>query len=243
MSALVSTLREGIVLHQFGERGGELHLVLAVFEAEPDGEHRHWSGRPLGLHGPALFGADRLPRPDAVEPAQRHRVAGAASPALDGLLAAQGEDTGRTLIAAVGADDDRAIAELPRQDARQRELAAVRGMQRLHHVGRRPGVLELQPARRHLDRRRLMAQRLEQAEDAVVVARRAEQHRTDQAVAKLLRQVLEDPVARRWQVGKELLHKLVVVVGELLQHMEARFLLALADRLGSSTISEGAPVR
>ena len=64
-----------------------------------------------------------------------------------------------------------------------------------------------------------------QPEDAMVVARRAEQHRADEPVAEFLRQVLEDLVARGRHVGEQLLHQLVVVVGELFQHVETRFLL------------------
>ena len=70
--------------------------------------------------------------------------------------------------------------------------------------------------------RRLMAQRLQQPQDAVAVLGRAQQHRHDQAVLHLLDEIGEHLVARRLHVRQQLLHQLVVVVGELLQHMEAR---------------------
>ena len=65
---------------------------------------------------------------------------------------------------------------------------------------------------------------------------------------QLLDEVGEDLVARRLHVGEQLLHQLVVVVGELLQHLEARFRLALLDArrhldhlgLGVLAIDEGA---
>ncbi len=66
----------------------------------------------------------------------------------------------------------------------------------------------------------------------MVVACRSEQDRADETVAELLRQILEYLVARRLHVGKQLLHQLVVVVGKLLQHVEARLFLPLGHRLG-----------
>ena len=83
-----------------------------------------------------------------------------------------------------------------------------------------------------LDERRFVPDRLQQPYDAVAVLRRAEQHRTDQPVAHLLGEVLEDLVARRRHIAEQLLHQLVVVVGKLLEHVEARFLLASFDVLG-----------
>ena len=80
--------------------------------------------------------------------------------------------------------------------------------------------------------RRLVAQRLEQAEDAVAGLRRAEQHRADHPVAQLLAEIVEHPVARRRHVLQQLLHQRVVIVGELLQHREARFLLQRRERVG-----------
>src|SRR5262249_19719499 len=57
--------------------------------------------------------------------------------------------------------------------------------------------------------------------------RRAEQNGTDEPIAQLLAEIVEDLVLRRLNVAKELLHQLVVVVGERLQHREARRLLAV----------------
>ncbi len=50
---------------------------------------------------------------------------------------------------------------------------------------------------------------------------------TDQAFAQFLGQIVEDLVARRRNVLEQLLHQLVVVVGQRLQHGEARGLLAV----------------
>ena len=79
-----------IVLDQLGERRRELHLVLAVLEAKPGGEHRRRRWRSLDLHGAALLGADGLARLDAYrdDPAQRCRRPWPVD-ALHRLLAAQ----------------------------------------------------------------------------------------------------------------------------------------------------------
>jgi hypothetical protein len=72
-----------------------------------------------------------------------------------------------------------------------------------------------------------MAQRLHQAQHAVLADRRAEQHRADQALAQFAGEIVEHGIARRLDVFQQLLHQRVVVVGEFLQHGEARFLLAV----------------
>jgi hypothetical protein len=96
----------------------------------------------------------------------------------------------------------------------------------------RLGVLELEALGRLVDERCLVAQGLQQAQDAVAVLGRAQQHRHDQSILHLLDEVGEHLLARRLHVGQKLLHELVVVVGKLLQHLEARFRLALLDRRG-----------
>ena len=79
------------------------------------------------------------------------------------------------------------------------------------------------------DARRLVAQRLQQPQHAVGARRRPHQHRADQPVAQFLGEIVEHLVARRRDVVEQLLHQLVVVVGERLQHGEARVLLAVRD--------------
>ena len=116
------------------------------------------------------------------------------------------------------------------------------------HVRRGLGVLELQAPGRGVDERRLVPQRLQQPQDAVAVLGRAQQHRHDQALAQVLGEIGEHLVARGLHVGEQLLHQLVVVVGELLEHLEARLGLALLharrhlDHLGLRlrAIDEGA---
>ena len=72
-----------------------------------------------------------------------------------------------------------------------------------------------------------MAQRLQKPQHAVRAGGATEQHRADDTVAQLLGEIVEHLVARRLDVLEQLLHERIVVVGERLQHREARFLLAV----------------
>ena len=75
--------------------------------------------------------------------------------------------------------------------------------------------------------RRFVAQRLQQPQHAVGAGGDADQHRADQAFAQFPGEIVEHLVARRRDILEQLLHQLVVVIGERLQHREARFLLAV----------------
>ena len=72
-----------------------------------------------------------------------------------------------------------------------------------------------------------MTQRLQQPQNAVGARRRSHQHRAHQPVAQLAGEIVEHLVARRLDVFEQLLHQLVVMVGERFQHGEARRLLAV----------------
>ena len=102
------------------------------------------------------------------------------------------------------------------------------GVQGLQHVDDRiVARLHAQPLGGVGDAGRLVAQRLHQPQHAVGARRRSHQHRAHQAFAQLLGEIIEDLVARRLDVLEQLLHQLVVVIGERLQHREARRLLAV----------------
>ncbi len=122
----------------------------------------------------------------------------------------------------------RAVVEPTRKHAPQRQLAAVLQMHGLEDIGQRVLLLlDAEPAGGLGNTGRLVAQCLHQAEHAVLAARRAEQHRTDQAFAQFAGEIVEHGIARRLDILQQLLHQRVVVIGELLQHREARFLLAV----------------
>ena len=104
----------------------------------------------------------------------------------------------------------------------------MRGVERLDRIGDRFAVrLHAEPLGGLGDAGRLMPQRLQQPLHAVGARRHAQHHRADDALAQFLGEIVEHLVARRRDVFEQLLHQLVVVVGELFQHAEARFLLAI----------------
>ena len=93
-------------------------------------------------------------------------------------------NTPATRSSAPAAGDAAAVGDFPGQDAHDRELAAVRHVQRLHHVCARARVLELQAlGRLGGERRFLVAQRLQQPQDAVAVQRPAAPGRSNPRAA------------------------------------------------------------
>ncbi len=112
----------------------------------------------------------------------------------------------------------------------------------LQHIGHRIVAigLDAEPLRRGLDIRRLVAQRLQQPQHAVGAGGDADQHRADQPIAQFRREIVEYLVARRRNILEQLLHQFVVVIGERLQHGEARGLLALQVLAADSSITSDA---
>ena len=72
-----------------------------------------------------------------------------------------------------------------------------------------------------------MPQRLEKPQHAIAAGGNAKQHRAHDTVAQFLGEIVEHFVARRLDILEQLLHQLVVVIGERLQHREARFFFAI----------------
>ncbi len=105
----------------------------------------------------------------------------------------------------------------------------------------------------HLDRRRvdtepfgglggrgrIVPQRLEQAADAEAVDRRAEHHRHDQPLGRLALQVAEDERRVGLLVLEQLLEQVVVVVGELFEHVEAPGRLGVLHIIGNGLLLGG----
>ena len=77
-----------------------------------------------------------------------------------------------------------------------------------------------------------MTQRLEQAAHAALLQRRAEEDRHDKVAAQSLRQVAVNLVFRRLYVLEQLLQKLVIEIGELLDEAGARHALLLEHVVG-----------
>ncbi len=180
----------------------------------------------------ALLRRERLAGLDAFEPAEGDSVARMRLAALRRLLAEQGENAGDALV--IGAAMDRgAVGEGAGQHAGKRQLAAVRGVKRLEDVGARRRVSDPEALRCGSDKRGFMPERLEQAQNAVAILGRAEQNGADQPAAKFRREIVEHLVARRRHVLEQLLHQLVVIVGEFLQHREPRLFLAVRQGVGN----------
>jgi hypothetical protein len=126
----------------------------------------------------------------------------------------QVDEAGDAAFGAARADHRVAFGEAAAQDAPDRQLAAMRRMQRFHHLRqRRAAVGHAQASPRLGEGRRFVPQRLEQARHAVAAIGRTDQHRDHVTLAQLARQIVEDAVARRLDVGEEFLHQLVVVIG------------------------------
>ena len=121
-----------------------------------------------------------------------------------------------------------AVIEVACEQTRQRQLAAVLQMHGLEHVAQRIlGRGGAQPFCGFGHAGRFVAQRLHQAEHAVLARGRAQQHRTNLAFAQFPGKIVKHRIARRRDVLQQLLHQGVVMIGELFQHREAGFLFAI----------------
>src|SRR5215467_7795319 len=124
----------------------------------------------------------------------------------------------------------------------------MRGIHGLEYEPGGLGVLKLQPLGGAVHKRRFVAQGLEQPQNTIAVLGRAQQHRNDETLLQVLDEIGKHLVAGWLGIRQQLLHQFVIVVGELLEHLETRFALALLDgrrhlddlRLGMRAIDKGA---
>ena len=84
-----------------------------------------------------LAGGESVAGIGVIELAERDGFPGLRGSALFRALAKKLEDAGHAAGLTLGRDQRRAVADLPVEDARDRHLAAMRGVQRLHHIGDR----------------------------------------------------------------------------------------------------------
>ena len=218
----------GVLLGEFGEGRAELDVVLALLGLHGDGEHRR-IGRHLHHRAARLpAGRQRVAGLGAVEFAEGDRIAGRGLAALGKVRAHRGEDAGDASDLGIRLREGRAVAGLAGEQADNRHLAAVGGVKGLEHQpGRVIAGFDAEAFGGVRDARRFMTQRLQQAQHAIGAGGGADQHRTDDALAQFLGQIVEHLVARRLNILEQLLHQLVVVIGQRLQHGEARILLAV----------------
>ena len=71
-----------------------------------------------------------------------------------------------------------------------------------------------------------MAQHFQQSADSVVAGRRSDQHRNDKSLLQVLLQIVENFIPRGRNIGKQFLHQMLVIIGELFQHLIAGFIFA-----------------
>ncbi len=222
----------------------KLDVVLAVGCRQRHRQHRRRRLGPGQCRRRGLAGGQRIAGLDAIELAERDRIAGLGRGALAVMGATDAEDAGDPAALARRRLQRRAVVEMSRQHPRQRQFSTVLQMQRLEHIGQRilaRGRAEAFCRFGHAGR--LMAQRLHQPQHAVLAQRRSQQHRTDQSLAQFAGEIVEHRVARRRDILQQLLHQRIVMVGELFQHREAGFLLAVeiaafeADHLGSLVLA------
>ena len=206
----------------------ELDVVLALLRRDGNGEHRR-IGLDLGERGMGLLaGRERVAGLGLVELGEGDGLADRGRAALLGGLADELEHAGDAAGLVVTGQQRRAVAGLAGNHPRDRHLAAVGRVQRLQHIG--DGVaagFHAEAFRGFHDARRFVAQRLHQPQHAVGARRRAHQHRADQPFAQFAGEIVEHLVARRLDVFEQLLHQLVVVIGQGLQHGEARGLFQI----------------
>ena len=132
----------GILLDRLGSADGELHVVLALGRGDGDAKHRVGGGRARRAARGAVLPVDSvmpvlapssLPRP-TVSPACAASRFGGCWP-----MSRKTPETRPTV--AVRPDQFGAVADRPGQHPRDRQLAAVRGVQRLHHLDDRIAAL------------------------------------------------------------------------------------------------------
>jgi hypothetical protein len=170
----------------------------------------------------SAFGAD------IVELAKRNGFTGFRRGALGVMGTAHRQDAGHAASFTAGGLKGRTIFNPPRKHARQGEFAAVLQMHGFEHIAQSfLGCRHAEPFGSGGNVGRLVAQRLHQPQHAILAQGRAEQHRADQSLAQLAREIVEHGIARRLDVLEQLFHQRIVVIGELFQHREARFLLAV----------------
>src|SRR5207253_973803 len=129
-------------------------------------------------------------------------------------------------VAAVFELDVRALAGAPAERPRKRQ-AADRPVNDLEDIERR--VADPEAADGGQRGRRLVANGFEQYPDAPRADRRPEQHRDTKIVARFAGEVLEHLLARRRLVHQQLLEQLVIMVGELFEHLRASLDLSIVE--------------
>ena len=224
---IVDHAYRGVLLQQLRECLAELHVVLALLGHDRNGQHRRM-GDDFGDRRMRLWSvAQSVAGLGVIELAECDGIARLSGAAFLGLLTHELENSRDARDLPLCIHQIGTVSNLSGEHADRGHLAAMGGIDGLEHVGDGLARLDAEPLRRLGNAGRLMAQRLHEAQHPVGTRGRAEQHRADQTFAQFLRQIVEYFVARRLDVFEQLLHQLVVVIGQRLEHREPCRLLAV----------------
>ena len=209
-----------ILLGQLGQSRRQPHIVLAVLGGDGhrikrrDADDRYRATAGLAVHRQYLTSARRLQLGDP------DHVAGMG---LVDLTGAEPRDrqqpAGTGLLAGFGGQFV-AVGQLPAHDPRISDLARLAGERGLEDIAAR--TVELHPSSGDQDVGRFVPQRFQQPPNAKAVQGRAEEHRHDQTAVEVGNEVGEHRIAAWIEVREQLLHQVIVEVGQLLEHVEAR---------------------
>ncbi len=207
-----------VLLDQLVERGGQAHVVLAVLGRDGHGEQRRMplQNRPLAS---LAVGRQHHPRGRRIDLGQGDDLALFAGGGLLLRAAHEGHKPSGPAPRPVRQGQFGALLEGRAERAGIGQLARLTGVGHAEHIGR--GPVDPEPRRGGLGVRSLMSQRLQQPLHAEAVQRRTEEYRGDQALAHLVAEVAADAVEAGGLVVEQLFQQGVVVVGQLLQHVEA----------------------
>ncbi len=227
MRGLWTTLSDDL-LDQTRQRLPEFDVVLAVQRGQCRRQNRRSRHHIGECSGRGLARRQRLTGVDRIKLAERNRLAGSRGCTFAVGTAIRHGNSRDPAAATTRRLHGIAVGDMPAQDARQRQLAAMLKMRGLHDIGEpRLLVVNAEAFGGGRDIGSFVAQRLHQPQHTVLARRAAEQHRTNLPFAQFVREIVKHLVARRRNILEQLFEQPVVMIGEFLQHGEPGFLLAV----------------
>ncbi len=217
--------QRAILLRQSGKRAGQPDVVLAVGRRNGDGGVACRLGQfDIGRDGSARQPLAGL---DLVGLGDRDDFARSGLGDLGGLVALDGEQSAEPGRAAVGGLELAAFGDRPAEHPRQRQSTDRPAMVDFEGVKRRIG--DRQAPGGGIGPGRFVAQGFQQTADAPAAAGRAEQYRHAEILSGFAGEVGKDGRLLGHLVHQQLLEQSVVMVGQPLKHLGARFGFALGE--------------
>ena len=235
ISGEVSTTSEGSSSLILDKRAGKPDVVLAVLDSQRQRIDRFGRRARQDRFRPGLAGGEAIAGRQTFQPAEPDGVAGLCL-----------RDARRSL-APVSVSNEPMRASAPREPMTvspswksPRSTRPIESLppcpicKRLDDLRERRAIFGDTKARAGFRQTRsFMPQRLEQPRDAVPALCRADEHRHHVLLLQFARKIVEDAVARRVDLGDQILHQRVVVIRQPFEHGEARFALAQAFAVGN----------